>query len=127
MNCIIIDDEPLARKTIQRLLNKVPALSLIGSFNEANNMGTYLRDNNVGLIFLDIHMPGISGIEFAKTIPQNTLVIFTTAYPEYALDSYEVDAIDYLVKPIEFARFQKAVNKAVSYHSLLFNDDKETI
>lgn len=72
-------------------------------------------------------MPGITGIEFAKTIDKKTLVVFTTAYTEYALDSYEVDAIDYLVKPVESDRFQKAVSKAISYHSLLLKEEKENI
>lgn len=72
-------------------------------------------------------MPGITGIEFARNIPKNTLIIFTTAYTEYALDSYEVDAVDYLVKPIEFERFQKAVNKAINYHALLVTGEKENI
>ena len=79
------------------------------------------------LIFLDIQMPGITGIEFAHTVSKRTLIIFTTAYTEYALDSYEVDAIDYLVKPIEPERFQKAVQKALSYHSLLMKEEKEAI
>ena len=72
-------------------------------------------------------MPGITGIEFARTISKKTLVIFTTAYTEYALDSYEVDAIDYLIKPVEAERFQKAVDKALSYHSLLLKEEKEAI
>ena len=79
------------------------------------------------LAFLDIQMPGITGIEFAHTVSKRTLIIFTTAYTEYALDSYEVDAIDYLVKPIETERFQKAVQKALSYHSLLMKEEKEAI
>lgn len=78
------------------------------------------------LVFLDIQMPGITGIEFARTISKKTLVIFTTAYTEYALDSYEVDAIDYLIKPVEAERFQKAVDKALSYHSLLLKEEKES-
>ena len=86
-----------------------------------------MEQQGVDLVFLDIQMPGITGIEFARTISKKTLVIFTTAYTEYALDSYEVDAIDYLIKPVEAERFQKAVDKALSYHSLLLKEEKEAI
>ena len=127
MNCIIVDDEPLARKAIQRLILQFPGLSLIENFGNAEDAGQFIQKNKVDLIFLDINMPGVNGLEFAKTIPENTLVIFTTAYPQYALDSYEVDAIDYLIKPVGLERFTKAVNKAVSYHQLLASKDKETI
>ena len=119
MKCIIVDDEPLARKAIQRLINETPSLTFIEGFGDALSSGEFMRNNPVDLVFLDIRMPGINGIEFAKTIDRNTLVIFTTAYPEYAVDSYEVDAIDYLVKPVEEDRFRKAVEKAVDYHNLL--------
>ena len=121
MNCIIVDDEPLARKAIQRLINELPSLTFIEGFGDALSSGEFMRSNPVDLIFLDIRMPGVNGIDFAKTIDRNTLVIFTTAYPEYAVDSYEVDAIDYLVKPVEEERFRKAIEKAVDYHNLLAN------
>jgi len=127
MKCIIVDDEPLARNAIQRHIANMPVLTLIGHFSNTANVGKFLRENDVDLIFLDIEMPGVNGIDFAKTISQNTLVIFTTAYPQYALDSYEVDAVDYLVKPIELERFKKAANKAISYHSLLHGKEKEII
>lgn len=119
MKCIIVDDEPLGRKAIERLIREIPSLNLLDNFGDATSAGEFLQNNSVDLVFLDIRMPGIDGIEFAKTIGKETLVIFTTAYPEYALESYEVDAIDYLVKPIEFDRFLKAVEKATDYHSLL--------
>ena len=119
MKCIIVDDEPLARKAIRRLINEIPSLTFIEGFGDALSSGEFMRKNPVDLVFLDIRMPGVNGIEFAKTIDRNTLVIFTTAYPEYAVDSYEVDAIDYLVKPVEEERFRKAVEKAVDYHNLL--------
>lgn len=119
MKCIIVDDEPLGRKAIERLIREIPSLNLLDNFGDAISAGEFLQNNTVDLVFLDIRMPGIDGIEFARTIGKETLVIFTTAYPEYALESYEVDALDYLVKPIEFDRFQKAVEKATDYHSLL--------
>ncbi|SEP40386.1 LytTR family DNA-binding domain-containing protein [Mucilaginibacter sp. OK283] len=122
MNCIVVDDEPLAREAIQLLVEKTKDLHLLGSFNSANAASKFMADHAVDLIFLDIQMPGISGIEFAKTVPYETLVIFTTAFSEYALDSYEVEAIDYLVKPVQSERFQKAVSKAASYLQLLKTD-----
>lgn len=127
MNCIIVDDEPLAREAIEILTNDIAYLSLAGSFNNASSAAKFIDEHPVDLIFLDIQMPGITGIEFARTIPKKTLVIFTTAYTEYALDSYEVDAIDYLIKPIEPERFRKAADKALSYHSLLLQEEKENI
>ncbi|MDU1905196.1 MAG: LytTR family DNA-binding domain-containing protein [Dysgonomonas sp.] len=127
MSCIIVDDEPIAREGLETLINKIPQLSLNGIFDSAESATSYLKDNLVDLIFLDIEMPEISGLEFARTIPENTLIIFTTAYSEYGADSYEVDAVDYLVKPIEPERFQKAVDKAILYISLLENAESEEI
>ena len=116
MNCIIVDDEPLAREAMKLLIEEAECLQLVGSFNSAATASDFMEQHVVDLVFLDIQMPGITGIEFARTISKRTLVIFTTAYTEYALDSYEVDAIDYLIKPVEAERFQKAVEKAQSYH-----------
>jgi two-component system LytT family response regulator len=127
MNCIIVDDEPLAREAIELLTKDISSLNLTGTFNNAASAAQFMDQNVVDLIFLDIQMPGINGIEFAKMISKRTLIIFTTAYSEYALDSYEVDAIDYLIKPVDPERFKKAVTKALSYHSLLLQEDKENI
>ena len=127
MNCIIIDDEPLAREAMEMLVEENKELCLLSMFNNAVSAARFMEEHSVDLIFLDIQMPGITGIEFAHTVSKRTLIIFTTAYTEYALDSYEVDAIDYLVKPIETERFQKAVQKALSYHSLLMKEEKEAI
>lgn len=127
MRCIIVDDEPIARKGIKKLVNQISQLELLDSFNSAETASEYLQATDVDLIFLDIQMSGINGIEFARSIPKHTLIIFTTAYSEYALDSYEVDAIDYLVKPIDAAKFRKAVYKAITYHSLLLEKDKKDV
>ena len=127
MNCIIVDDEPVARKGMKSLVEQIPQLTLVGSFNNAIAASAYINEYTVDLIFLDIQMPGITGIEFAQSIPVNTLIVFTTAYAEYALDSYEVSAIDYLVKPIEMNRFLKAVNKAIVYHKLLLSETAERV
>ena len=96
MKCIIVDDEPLAREAIQLLVDNTSDLQLLGTFNSASAASAYLKNQMPDLVFLDIQMPGITGIEFAKTLSKKTLVIFTTAFSEFALESYEVDAIDYL-------------------------------
>jgi DNA-binding LytR/AlgR family response regulator len=119
MTCIIVDDEPLAREAVQMLVAKEDGLKLMGSFNGAESASEFLAGNAVDIIFLDIQMPGTNGIEFARSIPKNTLVIFTTAFSEFATDSYEVDAIDYLIKPIKPERFRKAIDKAASYAHLI--------
>ncbi|MCC8035700.1 MAG: LytTR family DNA-binding domain-containing protein [Rikenellaceae bacterium] len=126
MNCIIVDDEPLAREAMERLISRHGKLVLKGKFNNARSAGSYIAENPVELIFLDIRMPGVTGIEFARTIPRTTLVVFCTAYGEYALESYEVDAVDYLVKPVSYEKFEKAANKAIAYHELLTGDEKQS-
>jgi two-component system LytT family response regulator len=123
LNSIIIDDEPLAREGIRLLIEETPGLDLLASFSNAESSVALLTDVTIDLVFLDIQMPGISGIEFARTIPSKTLIIFTTAFAEYALDSYEVEAIDYLVKPIKPERFQKAIQKAFTYQNLLRSEN----
>lgn len=127
MKCIIVDDEPIARKGVRKLVDQISQLELLDSFSSAETASEYIQTTDVDLIFLDIQMPGINGIEFARSIPKHTLIIFTTAYSEYALDSYEVDAVDYLVKPIDSTKFRKAVDKAIAYHSLLMNEEKKSI
>lgn len=119
MNCIIVDDEPLARKAIQKLIDQTDNLESIGTFNGAEAATVFLENNDVELVFLDIQMPGVNGIEFARTISKATFVIFTTAFSEFATDSYEVDAIDYLIKPIKLERFKKGVEKVQTYLKLL--------
>ncbi|HJD77173.1 MAG TPA: LytTR family DNA-binding domain-containing protein [Bacteroides reticulotermitis] len=126
MKCIVVDDEPIARRGIKKLVSKISSLELVGSFESAETAADYMKDNPVDLIFLDIRMPGISGIEFARKIPETTLIIFTTAFAEFAIDSYEVDAIDYLVKPIKPERFSKAVEKAIYYHEMLLSEERNT-
>jgi DNA-binding LytR/AlgR family response regulator len=122
MNCIIVDDEPLARQAIQKLVNQTENLESIASFNGADATREFLVKNDIDLVFLDIQMPGVNGIEFARTIPKKTLVVFTTAFHEFASESYEVDAIDYLIKPVKLERFHKAVEKAQTYFKLFHTD-----
>ncbi|MEO8404715.1 MAG: LytTR family DNA-binding domain-containing protein [Chitinophagaceae bacterium] len=119
MNCIVVDDEPLARQGMEMSIASVSSLQLRGSFSNALAASDFLRKENVDLMFLDINMPELSGLDFLKSLRDAPLVIFTTAYPQYALESYELDAIDYLVKPIRIERFLKAVNKAENHLRLL--------
>lgn len=122
MKCIVVDDEPLARQAMKNLIERFPELELKEAFSHAATAADYLRENSIDLVFLDIQMPGIDGLSFARTIAKETLVIFTTAYNQYAVDSYEIDAIDYLLKPIKHERFEMAVKKAISYQMLLKKD-----
>jgi len=110
-NCIIIDDEPLAIELIKTHISQLDYLTVVGTFKNAVDALGFLRNNAVDLLFLDIQMPKLSGIEFLKSININSKVIFTTAYREYALDGYELNVVDYLLKPITFNRFIKAVDK----------------
>lgn len=122
MNCIIVDDEPLAREEMQALIKEVSQVEILGKFSNAPTALDFLKSNEVDLIFLDIEMPMVTGLEFAAQLPKKTLTIFTTAYPQYALNSYELDAIDYLMKPIGKERLEKAINKAETYRRLLSDD-----
>ena len=124
MKCIIVDDEPIARHGIEKLVRTIPVLKPVGSFGDAEAAAAFMVDHPVDLIFLDIQMPGLDGISFANSIPKTTLVIFTTAFAQFALDGYEVDAVDYLVKPIEATRFQRAVDKAMGYHAMLLSEER---
>jgi two-component system LytT family response regulator len=112
MNCIILDDEPLAIEVLRDYVAKVPYLACRGSFRDPVKALSFLRTHDVDLIFLDMSMPGLTGIQFLKSLTKQPFVIFTTAYTRYAVESYDFDAVDYLLKPIEFDRFCRAVNKA---------------
>jgi DNA-binding LytR/AlgR family response regulator len=112
MKCIVIDDEPLGRQGIQMLVDEMPNVELLKEFGNPVEAGAYLQENEVDLIFLDIEMPRMSGIDFLRNLHNPPMVIFTTAYPQYALEGFELDVVDYLVKPIRFERFFKAITKA---------------
>ncbi|MEO6721376.1 MAG: response regulator transcription factor [Ferruginibacter sp.] len=111
IKCIIIEDEPLAVKVLSDYIREVPFLELKGSFKDAILATDYLRDNNVDLIFLDIHLPKLKGMAFLKTLPHPPAVIITTAYHQYAVEGFELNVKDYLLKPFEFDRFLIAVSK----------------
>ncbi|WP_209913436.1 LytR/AlgR family response regulator transcription factor [Chryseobacterium jejuense] len=122
MNCIIVDDEPLARAEMRSLISETSKIDILGEFSNAPSALDFLKDNNVDLIFLDIEMPMVTGLEFAEMLPKKSLIIFTTAYSQYALKSYELEAVDYLLKPIDPQRLEKAINKAILYTELLSNN-----
>ena len=118
INCAIIDDEPLAAGLLKSYALKTPFLNLVGTYGSALEAMKELRDNPVQLLFLDIQMPELSGIEFAKILPADTKVIFTTAFQQYAIEGYKVSALDYLMKPISYDDFLKAANKALDWFSV---------
>lgn len=111
VKCIIVEDEPLAAKILEGYIAKVPFLEWQGTFEDAIYAMEHLKDHNVDLMFLDIHLPEIMGMTFLKTLVNPPAVIITTAYHQYALDGYELNVVDYLLKPFEFDRFLMAVNK----------------
>ncbi len=115
LNCAIIDDEPLAAELLASYARKTPELNLTGSYDSAVTAMKILRENPVDLLFLDIQMPELSGLEFANLLPKRTKVVFTTAFDRYAIDGYKVNAIDYLLKPISYDKFLLSVNKAVEW------------
>ena len=112
MTCIAIDDEPLALEVIKKYVSDTPLVRLTDTFTDAIQALTFLKTHTVDLILLDIHMPDISGLQFLQSLQQRPMVIFTTAYAEYAVKGFELEAVDYLIKPIKFERFVKALEKA---------------
>jgi DNA-binding LytR/AlgR family response regulator len=115
IKCVITDDEPIARKGLQGYIEKIDFLQLAGVCEDAIQLNSLLKQQTVDLLFLDIEMPYVTGIDFLKNTPQAPKVIFTTAYEQYAIKGYELDVLDYLLKPISFERFLKAANKAYDY------------
>ena len=109
--CLVVDDEPLARRVLIKHIDKLPWLELAAECGNVQTAAAYLHENPVDVIFLDIKMPGLSGIDFLKTLQNPPQVILTTAFPEYALEGFEYSVVDYLMKPISFERFLKGVNK----------------
>ena len=112
MKCIAIDDEPLALKLLTHYCSRVPSIQLLGAYTNPLEGLSYIRSMQPDLIFLDIRMPDISGVNIAQDLGRNKLIIFTTAYKEYAVESFELDVVDYLLKPFSFERFLKAYTKA---------------
>lgn len=115
LKCIAIDDEPPALELIREYVARFPQLQLVQTFDDAVSGAEYLRQAAVDLLFLDINMPDITGLDLARSLQARPMIIFTTAYKKFAFEGFELDAIDYLLKPISFDRFSKAVNKAIEY------------
>jgi DNA-binding LytR/AlgR family response regulator len=111
IRCVIVDDEPLAIRVLEKHIMNVPDLELVATFDNAISAGQYLQDTSIDLLFLDIQMPVVTGIDFIKNTAIQPKTILTTAFREHALEGYELDIIDYLLKPISFIRFYKSVNK----------------
>jgi DNA-binding LytR/AlgR family response regulator len=117
LKCLIVDDEVLAQDVIEKYISTIPTLKLVGKCDNAVEAISFLHNNPVDLLFLDLNMPELSGLEMLKTLTNPPKVILTTAYSEYALESYEYGVVDYLLKPIKLERFIKAVNKVVEQYS----------
>ena len=118
MNCIAVDDEPLALKLLQDNISRVPFLKFAAACNDAFEAMKALQENKIDLVFIDIQMPGLTGLQFIKSLENKPLVIFITAYKQYALESYDLSVVDYLVKPVPLDRFIKACNRAKELYEL---------
>ena len=125
MNCLIVDDEELARELVENYINRLPHLTVVGKCANPFEAIRILQEQPVDLLFLDIQMPELTGVEFLKTLSKAPAIIFTTAYDQYALAGYELSVIDYLLKPFSFTRFLQAVNKATEIIDLRHNAQEE--
>lgn len=125
LKCAIVDDEPLALELLKSYVKKTPVLELNGAYSSAIEAMKMLPDNPVDLLFLDIQMPELNGLEFSHMVPENTRIVFTTAFGQYALDGYKVNALDYLLKPISYTDFLQSVNKAVQWFDRKRGTDNE--
>lgn len=119
LKCAIVDDEPLALNLLESYISKTPFLELVGKYSSAVQAMDALPDKHVDLLFLDIQMPELNGLEFSKMVDTHTRIVFTTAFDQYAIDGYKVNALDYLLKPISYIDFLQAANKAVQWFELL--------
>ena len=119
MNCIIVEDQPPAQRILKKYIEDLGSLELKGTFSDPILAMSFLNTNDIDLVFLDIHLPRLTGLEFLKSLNKKPYIILTTAYSEYALESYELDVVDYLLKPFSFLRFVKAVGKVPSAGSSL--------
>jgi DNA-binding LytR/AlgR family response regulator len=119
ITCVIVDDEPMALNLVETYVEKTPFLELKYKCSSAIEAMEFLKTNPVDVLFLDIQMPDLSGIEFSKMLPKETRVIFTTAFDQYALEGFKVEALDYLLKPFDYAEFLLAANKASTWFSLV--------
>ncbi len=122
LNVLIVDDEPLALDVLETYISQMPELKLVRRCSNALEANEVLKQHHVDLMFLDIQMPQLTGIDFLKTLSKPPMVVFTTAYPNYAIQGFDLNALDYLLKPISLERFVKAVNKAVEHAELMHRE-----
>ncbi|MEI6888699.1 MAG: LytTR family DNA-binding domain-containing protein [Bacteroidota bacterium] len=127
ISCIAIDDEPLAVKKISAYIQKTPFLELVAECRSAFEAMRVIEDHKIQLIFIDINMPDLNGLEFVKSLADKPYIVFTTAYSEYAVEGFQVDAADYLLKPVTYSSFLKAANKVKNLIDLTANSQKESI
>ena len=127
IHCIIVDDEPIAREILEDHLHKIEAIKIIATCKNAMEAFNVINNHKIDVIFLDINMPEISGLSFAKSINKNIKIIFTTAYREYAVDGFDLKAVDYLLKPISFERLLQAVNKFLNENIPVYTESKNEL
>ncbi|TWP26560.1 response regulator transcription factor [Apibacter muscae] len=127
ISCIIVDDEPMALQLIENYVNQTAYLELIGKFNNAIEVLDFINKQKVDLIFLDIQMPELNGLQLAETIKDHTKIIFTTAFDQYALEGYKVNALDYLLKPFDYKEFILATNKAKEWFELIHAKEQKEL
>ena len=127
VHCILVDDEPVAREILESHLQKIDAIEIIASCKNAMEAFNVINTHKIDLIFLDINMPEISGLSFARSINKNIKIIFTTAYREYAVDGFDLKAVDYLLKPISFERLLQAVNKFLNENSSVYKEETKEL
>jgi len=125
IKCIIVDDEPLAQEVLENYAGRIPQLQLIKKCSNALEAFEVLHNQTIDLVFLDVKMPGINGPDFIRSLKNPPAVIFTTAFAEYAVTGFELDAVDYLLKPITFERFEKAINKVLKVHKPEITEQKD--
>jgi DNA-binding LytR/AlgR family response regulator len=127
LNCLIIEDEPLAADVLRDYINDVPNLHLVAICRDALTATTYLHEHQINVLFIDIHLPKLNGIEFIKTLGGNYSIILTTAYHQYALEGFNLNVVDYLLKPIEFSRFLQAINKVLLLQKSIQSTENRSI
>jgi DNA-binding LytR/AlgR family response regulator len=122
LKCVAIDDEPLALEIIKKYVSAYPSLKMLSTFEDAITGAEFLKSNKVDVLFLDIDMPDISGVDLVRSLQEQPMVIFTTAYKQFAFEGFELEALDYLLKPINSSRFDTAVHKAIDYYQFKHTD-----
>ena len=125
ISCIVVDDEPISRKGISQYIEKIPFMQLAASFQDGFSALEFLEKNDVDLMILDINMPGLTGLQIIKSLVKKPVAIIISAYPEYAAEGYDLDVLDYMVKPVSFERFYKAMRKMKEFDDLTSNPKKE--